>query len=76
MDKKTTNVPLNINHLSLLFYSCLSEILYLLISIKHFTKRRLSSVLRLTVMKFCSSFTHNLASKIHFAKSNQASVYF
>lgn len=65
MDKKITNVPFNTNHLSLLFYSYLSEILHLLISINHFTKRRLLSVLRLTVMNRCSPFTHNLASKVY-----------
>lgn len=73
MDKRITNVPFNIDRLSLLFYSYLSEILYLQISINHFTKRTLLSVLRLTVMKF---YLRNLASKVHFAKSNQAAVYF
>lgn len=73
MDKRITNVPFNIDRLSLLFYSYLSEILYLQISINHFTKRTLLSVLRLTVMKF---YLRNLASKVHFAKSNQAAAYF
>lgn len=59
MDKKITNVPFNINRLSPLFYSYLSEILYLLISINHCTKRGLLSVLRLTVMKFCSPFAQS-----------------